>query len=235
MSTEQTQIQVGSVTIDVDVKDIKNMHLGVYPPEGRVRIASPLTMDMDSIRLFAISKLSWIKKQRKKFKEQDREAPRQYVDRESHYFKGQRYLLNVIEQEGGKPEVVIRNKKYIDLYVKEGASKEEREKVLKEWYREQLYISAAPIIEKWEERIGVQLSDWRIRQMKTKWGSCNIEDKRIWLNLELAKKTLECLDYVIVHEMVHFHERHHNELYVAYIDRYMPNWREVRKDLNSVI
>lgn len=235
MSTDQSQIQVGSVTIDVDMKDIKNMHLGVYPPHGRVRIASPLKMDAESIRLFAISKLSWIKKQRKKFEEQVRESPREYIDRESHYYKGKRYLLNVIEQERGSPEVIIRNKKYIDLYVKEGASAAQREKALKEWYRKQLYKTAAPLIEKWEERIGVELNDWRIRQMKTKWGSCNIEDKRIWLNLELAKKSLEALEYIIVHEMCHLLERHHNERYVTYLDRYMPNWREVRKELNEII
>ena len=235
MSTDQKQIQIGSVTIDVDMKDIKNMHLGVYPPNGRVRIASPLKMDADSIRLFAISKLSWIKKQRKKFEEQDREAPRQYVDRESHYFKGQRYLLNVIEQESGKHQVVIRNKKYMDLYVTEGASRKKREKVLCEWYREQLYKTAAPLIEKWEDKMGIQLKDWRIRRMKTKWGSCNIEDKRIWLNLELAKKPLACIEYIIVHELCHFHERHHNARYVACLDRYLGNWREVRKELNETI
>jgi len=233
MSTDQ--INIGSITIDVDVKDIKNMHLGVYPPNGRVRIASPLKMDAESIRLFAISKLSWIKKQQKKFKDQDRESPREYINRESHYYKGKRYLLNVIEQESGAPEVIIRNKKYIDLYVREGSSAAQREKALKEWYRKQLHQTAAPLIEKWEERIGVELNDWRIRQMKTKWGSCNIEAKRIWLNLELAKKPLEALEYIIVHELCHLLERHHNERFVTYLDRYMSNWREVRKGLNKFI
>lgn len=228
------QITVRNITIDVIKKDIKNLHLAVYPPTGRVRIATPLNIDDEQIRLFAVSKLGWIKKHRKNFDNQNRETKREYVSGESHYFQGRRYLLNVIYQTG-KPEVKIRNKTHIDLFVKEDSSLEQREKIMTDWYRANLKKRISPLIAKWQKKIGVELSDWQVKRMRTKWGTCNIEAKRIWLNLELAKKPIHCLEYIIVHEFVHFIERHHNDRYVSLMDKFLPNWRFCQNELNSII
>jgi len=186
------QITAGNISIDVVRKDIKNLHLGVYPPNGRVRIASPLKIDDEAVRLFAISKMAWIKKHQLKFEAQERQSERQFVSGESHYYKGNRYLLNVIYHNAA-PKVEIRNKTYIDLYVRVGSTLEQREKVLTEWYRRQLKDQIHPLIDKWQKIIGVEVSDWGIKKMKTKWGTCTIEKRRIWLNLELAKKSEHCL------------------------------------------
>jgi len=187
------QITLGNISIDVVRKDIKNLHLGVYPPNGRVRIASPLKIDDEAVRLFAISKMAWIKKHQLKFEAQQRQSKRQFVSGESHYYKGNRYLLNVIYHNAA-PKVEIRNKTYIDLYIRVGSTLEQREKVLTEWYRRQLKDQIPPLIDKWQKIIGVEVSDWGIKKMKTKWGTCTIEKRRIWLNLELAKKSKQCLD-----------------------------------------
>jgi predicted metal-dependent hydrolase len=226
------QITVRNITIDVIKKDIKNLHLAVYPPTGRVRIASPLDVDDEQIRLFAVSKLGWIKKHQKNFFEQKRETKREYISGESHYFEGRRYLLNVIYH-NDKPKVVIRNKTHIDLYVREGSNAEKREQVLTEWYRERLKERIPPLIEKWTKKIGVVLKDWRVKKMRTKWGTCNAEAKRIWLNLELAKKPSGCLEYVIVHELTHFLERRHNDRYLKLLDEFLPAWRYYRGELND--
>ncbi len=227
------QITVSDITIDVERKDIKNMHLGVYPPGGRVRISTPLNIDDEAVRLFVISKLSWIRKQQRLFKEQARQTEREYVSGESHYLWGERYLLNVIYQKGN-PQVVLRNKTYIDLYVREGSGQVQRQRVMTEWYRKQLKEVIPELVERWEGVVGVKANDWGVRQMKTKWGTCNIESGRIWLNLELAKKPERCLEYIIVHEMVHLLERHHNEHFVALMDQFMPKWRTHRDELNAL-
>lgn len=179
------QIKVSDITIDVVRKDIKNLHLAVYPPTGRVRIATPLRMDDEAVRLFAVSKLHWIKKQRLKFENQERETRRQYVSGESHYFEGNRYLLNVIYQKS-TPKVEIKTKNYIDLYMRPNSTVEQRERVMTKWYRSRLKERVPTLIEKWQTIIGVQVYEWEIKQMKTKWGTCKAESKRIWLNLELA-------------------------------------------------
>lgn len=228
------QITVSNITIDIVRKNIQNLHLAVYPPTGRVRIAAPLKIDDEAVRLFAISKLGWIKKHRKNFANQQRETQREYVSGESHYFEGGRYLLNVIYQ-NAKPKVLIRNKTYIDLYVRQDSNLKQREKVMTECYRERLKENIQPFIEKWQKKIGVDLKDWQVKRMRTKWGTCNIEQRRIWLNLELAKKPLHCLEYIIVHELVHFLERHHNDRYVALMDKFLPNWRFCQSELNRLI
>jgi len=225
------QITVGNISIDVVRKDIKNLHLGVYPPNGRVRIASPLKIDDEAVRLFAISKMAWIKKHQLKFEAQQRQSERQFVSGESHYYKGNRYLLNVIYHNAA-PKVEIRNKTYIDLYVRVGSTLEQREKVLTEWYRRQLKDQIPPLIDKWQKIIGVEVSDWGIKKMKTKWGTCTIEKRRIWLNLELAKKSKQCLEYIIVHEMVHLIERKHSDRFVAYMDKFIPQWHFYKDELN---
>ena len=227
------QISISNITIDVVRKNIKNLHLGVYPPSGRVRIAAPLNVTDDSIRLFAISKLSWIKRNQQKFAGQERIPPREYKQRESHYFQGRRYLLNIVESEA-TPKVVLRNKKFIELHVKPSTPTLKRHEILTEWYRVQLKKQIPPLIEKWEQILGVKVADWQVRQMKTKWGSCSIEEKRIWINLELGKKPEQCLEYIIMHEMVHLLERHHNERFLYYMDTYLPNWKQLKTELNEL-
>ena len=226
------QITVNNIVIDVVRKDIKNLHLAVYPPDGRVRIATPTKVDDEAVRLFAISKLSWIKKNQAKYKNQQRQPERKYVSGESHYLKGQRYLLNVIHHTGN-PKITIRNKKYIDLHVKPDYTAEQRENLLTNWYRKNLKEQIPELIEKWQKVVGVEVHDWEVKRMKTKWGTCNREARRIWLNLELAKKPVYCLEYIIVHEMVHFLDRNHTERFVAYMDKFMPHWQDYKQELNQ--
>lgn len=225
------QIVVNDIVVDIVRKDIKNLHLGVYPPHGRVRVAVPLYVEDDAVRLAVISKLAWIRRQQQQFQAQERQTERQYISGESHYFQGQRYLLNV-EYRDETPSVKIRNKKILELIVRPNSTVEQRGRVLLEWYRQHLKQQTAPLIEKWQPIIGVEINEWRIKQMKTKWGSCNIEARRIWLNLELAKKPVQCLEYIIVHELVHLLERHHNERFIQFMDSFLPNWRMLRDELN---
>lgn len=224
------QMQLGNIFVDVVHKDIKNIHLSVYPPTGRVRISAPSRMDMDTIRVFAISKLGWIKRQQTKLKSQEREAPREFLNRESHYFKGKRYLLKVIEQDAA-PWVELKHSK-IELHVRPQTSKEKMESILDEWYRSQLKALLPALIEKWEKKIDVQVNEFGIKKMKTRWGTCNREAKRIWLNLELAKKPGECLEYIVVHEMVHLLERNHNDRFILLMNEFMPKWRFHKEELN---
>ncbi|NLZ53261.1 MAG: M48 family metallopeptidase [Thermoanaerobacteraceae bacterium] len=230
-----SKLIVNDIEIELIKKNIKNIHLSVHPPNGRVRISAPIRMDDEAIRLFVISKLSWIKKQRAKFEKQERQSEREFVSGESHYFLGERYLLNVNYTNKKKQEVKIRNKTYIDLFVREGSTKEQRQMVMKEWYRRELKALIQPIIEKWEPIIGVKVESWGVKLMKTKWGSCNTTAKRIWINLELAKKNPACLEYIIVHEMVHLLERLHNERFIVYMDKFLPNWRSIKAELNGLI
>lgn len=225
-------IQVSGIKISTVRKDIKNLHLGVYPPYGRVRIAAPLKSSDEAIRLFAISKLSWIKRQQKKFLEQKKQAKRDFVSGESHYFLGKRYLLNVVEK--SKPQrVEINRKTHIDLHVHREDFRERKKRVLENWYREELRKAALPIIEKFEKKLNVKVQDFRIRKMKTKWGSCKAETKLILINLELAKKPLKCLEYVIAHEMVHFFERTHNDKFYKRLSKLMYGWKAARAELND--
>lgn len=228
-----TQITISNIKIDVVRKDIKNIHLAVYPPTGRVRIAAPLKVNEDTIRLFVISKLSWIKRNQRKFEGQERISPREYKQRESHYFQGRRYLLNIVETDKMQ-KVVLKNKKFIELHIKPDTLTSKRHEILTEWYRIQLKKQIPAIIDKWEKILNVKVDDWQVKQMKTKWGACNIEKKRIWLNLELAKKPEHCLEYIIVHEMVHLLERHHNDRFLYYMDTHLPNWRQLKTELNKL-
>jgi predicted metal-dependent hydrolase len=228
---EKHQITVNSLVVDVIRKDIKNLHLAVYPPSGRIRGATPLRINDEAVRLFTISKLGWIKRQQAKFQGQERQSQREFISSESHYYQGRRYLLNVFYREGW-PAVNIRNNKIIDLFVRPDSDTAERERVLINWYRKRLKEEIAPLIAKWEAIIGVKVAEWGVKQMKTKWGTCNIKAHRIWLNLELIKKPMHCLEYIIVHEMVHLLKRHHNERFMAYMDRFMPLWQHYREELN---
>jgi len=217
--------------VDVVRKDIKNLHLAVYPPAGRVRVAAPLRMSDEAVRLAVISRLAWIKRQQAKFEGQERQSAREYVTGESHYFQGQRYRLNVVYH-NKPPKVAFRNKTTMDLFVRTGSDTAQRERVLLAWYRKQLKEAVPPLISKWEAILGVKVAECGVKQMKTKWGSCNKDARRIWLNLELAKKPVQCLEYIVVHEMVHLLERHHNDRFTKHMDKFMPQWRLIRSELN---
>lgn len=218
--------------MDVVQKDIKNLHLSVYPPNGAVKIAAPLRMNEDTIRIYAISKLSWIKKQQEKLKKQEREAPRDYVTRESHYYLGKRYLLKVVDAETAQRVILKHNS--LELHVKTGTSTEKRQVLLDDWYREKIKELIPAYIAKWEKIMKVKVNEFGIRKMKTKWGTCNIEKKRIWLNLELAKKPKECIEYIVVHEMVHLLERNHNERFLGLMNGFLPQWKHLKAQLNRL-
>jgi predicted metal-dependent hydrolase len=225
------RIEVNGIAVDVVRKNIKNLHLAVYPPNGRVRVAVPLLLDDDAVRLAVIERLPWIKRQQQKFQEQERQSKREYVSGESHYFKGSRYLLRVTEHDG-PGQVIIRNKRYIDLLVRPNSDLSQRERIMLAWYRAHLRTIIPSLLAKWEPVLGVHVGEWGIKKMKTRWGSCNIEARRIWINLELAKKSERCLEFIVVHEMMHLLERHHNERYLELMNRFMPAWRQYREELN---
>lgn len=231
MNTDHYEVEVSGIAVEVVRKDIKNLHLGVYPPGGHVRIAAPLEMDADAVRLAIVTRLGWIRSQREEFKEQDRQSEREMVTGESHYFQGRRYRLDVVEHEG-PPSVRVAGRGRLELTVRSGSDREKREAVLEQWYRAQVRKAAGELLLTWEPKIGVEVSDLRVRRMKTRWGSCNPEAGRIWLNTELAKKPPNCLEYILVHEMVHLLERLHTERFRKLMDGYMPSWRLRRDELN---
>jgi predicted metal-dependent hydrolase len=227
-----SEIVVAGIHVQIIRKDIKNLHLGVHPPEGHVRVAVPMHVADERIRLAIIDKLSWIKKQQAEFRKQPRQSAREMVEGESHYFFGKIYRLEVVEQ-AGKHKIELAGGSKIRLTVTANTSTESRLKLMNEWYREQLKLVIPKLLDKWQAKIGVATNDWGVKKMKTKWGSCNIEEKRIWLNLDLAKKPPECLEYILVHELVHLLERHHNSRFVAFMDKFMPKWRLNRETLNK--
>ena len=224
------KIMLDDICVDVVQKDIRNLHLSVYPPSGMVRISAPLRMDLETIRTFAISRLHWIKKQQSKIRSQERETQREFINRESHYYMGKRYLLKVMEH-NALPKVEFMHD-IIEMYIRPNTSGEKREAILDEWYRQRLKDIIPSLIAQYEKTMKVQLSEFGIKKMKTRWGTCNIQANRIWLNLELAKKPKECVEYVVVHEMVHMLERQHNERFIALIDKYLPKWRFYKEELN---
>lgn len=218
--------------MEVVRKGIKNLHLGVYPPNGRVRVAAPLVVNNEAVRLAVIDKLGWIKRQKAKFSAQPRQSQREMINGESHYFFGQRYRLRVHEVDA-RARVAVRGISRLDLFVRSGTNAEQREVVLLQWYREQLKALILPLLEKWHLILGVQASHWGIKKMKTKWGSCNPAARRLWFNLELAKKPVMCLEYIVVHELVHLLERNHTERFTGLMDGFLPNWRMCRETLNG--
>ena len=227
------RIEVDGLIVDVVRKQIKNLHLAVYPPNGRIRVAAPIRVNDEAVRLAVISKLGWIKRQQVKFEEQERESIREYVSGESHYFQGNRYLLNVIE-DNCAPHVKIRNKKRIDLFIRPNSTHAQRERVFSAWYREHLSEVLSSLIAKWEKKIAVRAHESVIKKMKTKWGSCNIENRRILINLELAKKSERCLEYIVAHELIHLLERLHNDRFLSLMNKFMPNWKKYRDELNRM-
>lgn len=227
-----SQIKLGDITVDVIRKDIKNIHLSVYPPAGKVRISAPSRIDLDTIRVFAVSKLGWIKQQQRKLQEQERESLREYLDRESHFVWGKRYLLKIVEAE--EPPIVEIKHSQLLLQVRPGSDRFKKQAVLEEWYRQLLKQVIPPLIGKWEPILGVKVERFFVRRMKTKWGSCNHTAGTIRLNTELAKKPRKCLEYIVVHEMIHVLEPTHNERFRALMDQFLPQWQAYREELNRL-
>jgi predicted metal-dependent hydrolase len=224
------QLDLGPLSVDLVFKDIKNIHLSVHPPTGRIRIAAPERMGIDKIRVFAISKLEWIKRHQAGFRGQERESPREYIDRESHYLWAKRYLLKVVESDA--PRGVELAHRTMLLHVRPSTTRDERKAVIGLFYRDQLRSAVPSLLEKWQPLAGVSVDKVYVRHMKTKWGSCNPGTRSIRLNTELAKKPEHCLEYVIVHELVHMLEPRHGENFVRLMNGLIPEWRHHRDELN---
>jgi len=232
MTTESHELIVSGLRVSVVRKRIKNLHLGVYPPDGRVRVAVPLTISDEAVRIAVLGKLRWIRRQQAAFAGQARQSRREMIAGESHYYLGRRYRLAVSTTQG-KSEVTIRSRNTLELRAAPGMTPEQRARVLAHWYRERLRALATPLLEKWQRILGVTVEEWGIKKMKTKWGSCNASARRIWLNLELVKKPPECLEYLIVHELIHLLVRHHDVRFHALMDKHLPKWQASRKTLNA--
>ena len=228
---ERYYIDISGISVEVVRKDIKHFYIGVHPPNGRVRVSAPLHFDEDAVRMALITRLAWIRQKQAEFAKQERQSEREFVTGESHYFAGRRYRLDVIEQDC-PPKVWLPNNTKIALSVRPGSDRAKRRAVMQRWYRQHLRAEVPPLLEKWEPKLGVSVNEVRIKRMKTLWGSCNIGAKRIWLNLELAKKPKSCLAYVLVHEMVHLLERDHNDRFRGLMDKFLPQWRTYRDTLN---
>jgi hypothetical protein len=231
VSTERHQIEVGGIAVEIVRKEIKHLHVGVYPPAGRVRVAAPRRVDDEAVRLAVVSRLGWIRRKQKELAGQDRQSQRELVTGESHYFQGRRYLLDVKECDS-RPGVRLVGPTTMELRVPSAADRDQRDTALQRWYRHELRKVLAPLLGKWEPRVGKRVAEVRIKRMKTRWGSCNADAGRIWLNLELIKKPVACLEYVLVHEMVHLHQRHHNARFLEWMESLMPTWRMHRDELN---
>lgn len=232
MNTESRQVLVGGLHVHVVRKAIKNLHLGVYPPNGRVRVAVPLAVSDSAVRLAVVRNLGWIKRQRAKFDAQARQSKREMLGGETHYLFGRSYRLHVVPCAGG-PKVVVPGRSVIELHVPPDASADERERALQRWYRAELKARIPALLDKWQRKLDVTVTAWGVRRMKTKWGTCNRDTGRILLNLELAKKSMRCLEYLVVHELVHLIERRHSERFASIMDTHLPRWRLLRAELNA--
>jgi len=229
-----TVIEVANISVEVEWKNIKNVHLTIYPPNARVHVSAPNGMTEEAIRLFLITKMPWINQRISQVLDQSRQTPREYVSGENHYFKGHRYRLKVLYH-NAPAKVEIQGNEYIQLYVREGATEERRAEVLREWYRSELKLMLHPLITKWEKILAVSVNKWEVKQMKTLWGSCNHRTRNIIFNLELIKKPVHCIEYIVVHELLHIKVRLHNEEYTELLNCYFPNWRSLKDELNEFI
>lgn len=225
-------IQLGNIEIQVEHKAIRNVHLSVYPPHGRVRIAAPNHINLDTLRIYSISKLGWIKKQQEKFRKQKRETPRLFINRESHYFLGKRYMLKIIPTSG--KHQLVKKVNQLEMYIQPDTTIENRQRLMDSFYRTHLKAIAAPLLKKWSNILKVKPNYVGIRKMTTKWGSCNEKTGRIWLNLELSKKSTEQIEYVLVHELVHLLERKHNDRFAKILNQHLPNWKVLKEELNGM-
>lgn len=226
-------IVVNGIDVTVTKKLIKNMHLYVKPPEGRVEVSAPIGLSDESIELFIRTKIGWIRRQQEKFEKQPRQTEREYVSGEAFYVWGRQYYLLVNYSNKGN-SLVLDGDKAI-LTVREGSTVEQRERFINEWYRGVLKAEIEQLLPKWVEITGLSPDSWQTKNMTTRWGTCNVKTRKIWLNLQLAKKPIDCLEYVILHELAHLEVKNHNEQFIAIMDRHMPNWREIRKKLNDQI
>src|ERR1700687_2301281 len=231
MSTNSCLLQIGSIEVLVVRKPIKNLHLAVLPPTGKVRVSSPLHMKDDAIRSLIATRIPWIRKQRAKFAAQERETPREYLSGETHYVLGRPHRLEVV-YEDSPPSARVKGKNRIVLQVRRNSSPVRREEVLMEWYRNELRGISEELMGRWQNRIGVAARSWGIKRMKTRWGTCNQKAGRIWLNLELIKKPLVCIEYVVVHELLHLIEKKHSDRFVALMTKHLPRWRSLKEELN---
>jgi predicted metal-dependent hydrolase len=225
-------LTLGDLTVDVLRKDIKNLHLSVHPPTGRVRISAPLALGLDTIRAFAVSRLAWIRKNQRKLAAQPREPDRDYIDRESHFVWGERVLLKLHHRDGA-PSVELAHR-VLNLSARTNSTRDERHEVVEKWYRDELRRAANPIVRRWEALLGIKVRAVFVQRMKTKWGSCHRGSRNIRLNTDLAKKPQACLEYVILHELAHILEPTHSGAFHAILDRALPHWREIRRLLNSL-
>lgn len=222
---------IGSVEIEVIFKDIKNLHLSVHPPDGRVTISSPNFYDVEKVKIYAATKLGWIKREQIKINNQEREEPKLMITHESHQFLGKRYLLKVIE--ANRPKLLLAHST-IEIYTLPKATFEQKERTLYNWYKRELEGIVGKMISNYAKEMNIININFGIRKMKTKWGSCNIEKRILWFNIELAKKPIECIEYIVVHEMAHLLERNHNKNFIILMDKYLPNWRIQKQILNKL-
>ena len=229
-----TIISISDISAEIEWKNIKNVHLTIYPPNARIHVSAPLAMTEEAVRLFLITKQSWIRKQVSLVLDQNRQTSREYVSGENHYFKGHRYRLKVVYH-NAPPKVEIQGNEYIVLFVREGTTVERRAEILREWYRFEFKSILPVLIAKWEETLGVKVNKWEVKQMKTLWGSCNHRTHNVIFNLELIKKPLHCIEYIVVHELLHIKVRLHNEEYTSLLNRYFPNWKQLKDELNEFI
>lgn len=227
-----TVLDLGELSVDVIRKDIKNLHLSVHPPTGRVRIAAPERASLDTIRAFAVAHLVWIRRNQRKITMQEREPPREYLDRESHFVWGERVMLRVLERDAAP--AVSREHRALTLHVRPGATMADRHQIVEGWYREEVRGAAVPVLAKWIALLNVSVNHMFVQRMKTRWGSCNPETRNIRLNTDLAKKPPECLDYVVLHELIHLRVSNHSPEFFAHLDRIMPQWRHIRQLLNDL-
>lgn len=225
-------IRLGETLIAVTRKDVKNVHLSVHPPHGRVTLVAPTGTRMEVARAYASTRLGWIRNQQVRLRAQPRETPRQFVTRESHYLWGKRYLLSLVER-NQKPGVTLDHRR-ITLVVRPGSNRTKREAVLHEWHKSLLHAEIPLLIRKWESRLRVKVATYFLQRMKTKWGGCNHKARRIRLNTELVKKPKELLEYVVVHEMLHLIAPTHSERFLGLLDKHFPTWREARMELNEL-
>lgn len=227
------QIEISGIKIEIQKKKIKNLHLVVAPPDGKVRVSAPLHLSDESIAMFVRTKLRWIKEQQEKFMLQSRQSEREYVSGETLYLWGKQYFLQVEYSYKGNSLAIDGNKAI--LTVRKESTVKQREHFVNEWYRCHLKEEIERLLPKWEKITGLYCNSWQTKYMTTRWGTCNTQTKKIWFNLQLAKKPIECLEYVILHELSHTKVKNHNSDFIEIMDRYMPNWKEIRKQLNDSI
>jgi predicted metal-dependent hydrolase len=226
------QFQIDNISIELIRKSIKNIHLSVHPPEGRVTIAAPTHLRIDTIRVFAIAKIDWIRDQQKRLLDQERESSREFLNRESHFVWGERYLMKVILVDKS-PSLEIKNKQLV-FCVRSDWGQVDKQSFLDSWYRELIKEATLDLLSKWEKKLDVKVSRLYVQRMKTKWGSCNSKAASIRLNSDLAKKPKECLEYIVVHELAHILESTHNQRFIKIMDQNMPKWRSHQQLLNSL-